>query len=495
MANRAIQTAIDYYADPVVSRALLSCWGCPVKVCPDVALPDPEAAGCLEQCTVAYLAVSSTRIAAKKRGIPVKSIRRWMLPAQFQKELSAGDGALEITQPLGYYHPPSAVAERPLVEQVPDRTLLFLDFEAFNQEDPTWAFKYPRWAFEALEGTYQTLTGYFAARGINALVAMSGRGYHVVSCIPHGAPAMSRLIELGYSLSPEVRYFLDHPWPGSKRDAPIPWNTERAYWGARQLEQYIYTRTIGPTRAKSDMPVEMSDRGEYGISFDATSMNRTTETGGFGSPVAIYTKPQVRYHYGGRFPTRSVRAVVLNGEVHEYGDLAQMLAVREDYREAVANASWWLELSPEGIPDGSAGIERLIDGYGNSALADFHAVMNQHYRLDRPEWQALVADLGRAALEDSRIGQATGRPNPALLDPDLLNDFLFALYARWQPAHGLHAFKRAEFVLSGFYYNESSLLRQFNYEAIDWGKTFNHEVPQRHAQAWVTILGGQLFEV
>jgi hypothetical protein len=71
---------------------------------------------------------------------------------------------------------------------------------------------------------------------------------------------------------------------------------------------------------------------------------------------------------------------------------------------------------------------------------------------------------------------------------------VFGLYARWQPAHGLHAFKRVAFVLSGFYYNERTLLRQFNYEPIDWEKTFNHEVPQRHAQAWVTILGGQLFE-
>jgi len=492
--GRQIKTAIDYYADPAVSRALLSCWGCPVAECAEVSLPDPGVAGCLERCTVAYLAVSSTRIAAKKQGVPVKSIQQWTLPSQFQEELRAGDGALAINQPLGYFRPPATHVDRPLAEQLPERTLLFLDFEAFNEEDPTWAFKYPRRAFEELEGTYGSLTGYFAARRINALVAMSGRGYHVISLVPSQTPAMSRLIALGHSLSPEVYHFLDHPWPGSKREDPIPWNTERAYWGARQLEHYIYTQTIGPTRAQTAVPVEMSDRGEYGISFDATSMNRTVETGGFGSPAAIYTKPQVHYDLGGRFPTRSVRAVVLDGKVHEYGDLGRMLLVREDYREAVANVAWWMALSPSGIPDGSAGIEGLMDAYGESALAGFHAVMNEHYRLDSAEWQALVADLGRAALEDPRVGQATGRPNPALLDPDLLNDFVFGLYERWQPAHGWHAFKRVAFVLSAFYYNEPALLRQFNYEPIDWGKTFNHEVPQRHAQAWVMILGGQLFE-
>lgn len=495
MAAAEIESAIDYYGNPAVSQTLLSCWGCPMEYCPDVSLPDPDAADCLGHCTVEYLAVSSTRIAAKKQGgVPVRSIERWTLPTQFQKELRAGDGALEISQPLGYFRPPPALAGRLPAEQVPERTLLFLDFEAFNGDDAMWAFKYPRQAFAALEPTYRTLTAYFAGKGINAMVAMSGRGYHVISHVPFSSGAMAQLVELGYSLSPEVTNFLDHPRPGSKRDRPIPWNTERAFWGMRQLEHYIYTQTIGRTRAETGVPVEMSDRGRYGVSFDATSMNRTTETAGFGTPASIYTKPHVRYHFGGRFPTRSIRAVIMNGEVHEYGDLERMLAVREDYRQAVANVVWLLEVSPAGIPDGSTGVGRLIAEYQGSALAGLHAVMNEQYRLDDTQWQALVEDVGRAALEDVRVGRATARPKPALLDPDLLNGFVFGLFERWRMAHELHAFKRVAFVLAAFYYNEPALLHQFHYEPIEWGKTFNHEVPQRHAQAWVTILGGQLFE-
>lgn len=495
MSERAIETPIDYYADPAVSGTLLSCWGCPVERYPAVSLPEPEAAGCLERCTVQYLAVTSTRIAAEKwGGVPVRAVQRRQLPTLLQKELRAGDGALEINQPLGYFRVPEVLADRVAEEQVPERTLLFLDFEVFNEEDATWAFRYPQQAFETLEPTYRIVSEYFVEKGIDALVAMSGRGYHFVCHVPFSSQMMGKLVHLGYSLSPEVRHFLDYPRPDSKRDEPIPWNTERAFWGARQLEHYIYTETIGKARTQTGVPVEMSDRGRFGVSFDATSMNRTTETAGFGTPAAIYTKPHVRYHFGGRFPTRSIRAVIQDGEVQAYGPLEQMLVVREDYREAVANAAWLMALSPAGIPDGSAGLERLLAGYEQSALAGFHRVMNDHYRLDEGQWEQLVADVGRAALEDPRVGRALRRPYPSLLDPDLLNQFTFALFERWEPEHGLHAFKRVAFVLSGFYYNEPALLRQFEYAPIDWEKTFNHEVPQRHAQAWVTILGGQLFE-
>lgn len=495
MTHPQIETAIDYYADPAVSRALLSCWGCPTADYPDLSLTDAAAAACLEQCTVAYLAVSSLRIAAQKQNrVPFRAIRRWKLPAQFQQELNGGDGALEINQPLGYFHPPPPLAEKGAAEQWPERTLLFLDIEAFNADDATWAFKHPRQTFRLLEGAYQTLLAYFVERGIDALVTVSGRGYHFVSRVPWQAPAMEKLAALGHHLSPEVRHFLNNPRPGSKRQAPIPLQTERAFWGMRQLEHFIYTQTIGTTRRQTEAAIEMSDRGRYGVSFDATSMNRTTETAGFGCPASVYTKPQVRYRYSGRFPTRSVRAVIQDGAVHEYGGWQRMLQVRGDYREAAANAAWWLDVSPAGIPDGSRGVARLIAEYEGAALAGFHGVMNEHYRLPPEAWRALVQDVGRAALEDERVGRAAAQPNAALLEPDSLNDFVFGLFERWRPRHGWRALKRVSFILSAFYYNEPALLQQFQYEPIDWGRLFNHEVPQRHAQAWVMILGGQLFE-
>jgi hypothetical protein len=459
-----VRTPIDYYASPPVTSALLAAWGCPPSDCREVSLVTPEAGECLARCTVEYLAVLSRRVAVEKNGqAPVKSIVRSDLPSEFRAELERGDGAIAINQPLGYFRPFPGEDGRPL----PDRTTFFLDIDIFHP-NPTWIFDHPLDGYRLLESTYQVVRDYLRQNRIDAAIVSSGRGYHVVAMVPHTAPAMRRLLDLKGQLSPEIIDFLAHPQPHSKRSQAIPINTERVFWGARKLENFMYSEILPAARARSEWPVTISDPGEHGIALDPTSANRNTETATMGAVGSLYTKPQVLFNYAGPYLTRKVRAVVLNGRAIEYGDLKRLLQARQNYQLAVDNIEWFLDVSPGGIPDASRGIERLIERYERSRLVELHHALDRHEQLSAGDWEALVHDLSLVAFRNPRVGRATAYPYPNLLDPNYLKEFVAGLYAEWRGTYGLLAFKRIEQVLSGFYYNNPAILSQFHYEPVNW---------------------------
>lgn len=479
-----INTPEGYLTNDDVGRLYLSLWGCPDDKCAGKSPLLSEASGCLDHCNIEYLVTSSERIAREKKGLPYKSIYRRELQTQFSQEIQRGTGAMEIQQPLGYYQTTESDSN------LPERSTFFLDFEHYHHFNPTWAYEHPKEVFQLLDGTYRAIVDFLIFHRLDAAIVFSGRGLHVVGNIFNTGHAMPQIRNLGYRLSKEVLHFLDNPLPDSKRVTPIHPDVERVYWGLRQIELYAYTQIMSLARNYSPgINIEFSDRGLTGISFDPTSICRNTETGTFGTPGAFYLKSKVKYGFPGRYQIRTVRAAVLDGRLYEFGDWDTALKTRDNYQLAAENARWLLNISPIGLPDMNQGLLSLLDQYQDSRMRQIHLAMDERYRLPQHEWEWLIGDLGRAAMENPEaIGDTAANPNPKLLNPDSLTNFIYALYERWKPHFGLDAFKKIEFILSAFYHNNRDIMRQFNLPPVNYVSAHKHEVPQRAAEGWTRTI-------
>lgn len=262
--------------------------------------------------------------------------------------------------------------------QKPQRSIFMLDIES----SPA--------SFDWLEPVYQTLKWHLRNYGLDFIASVSGKGYHFISQIPlytgdygyddgkgHLNYAMINLMAVGGAIRPEtVDHLVSVRW-GSRKLAPTPLLSQRAYQGMIKLQQFFAVNTADEIRrslsSKSMAPwVNFTDSENDTVILDLTSMLRQSEMAVFGSVGSLYNKS--RYPY----KVRLIRS--RNGHEYFNNDLSWMHHTRND----LGAAKMHLVHSGGRIPDGTRGIENMLQAYSKSRIKrELHDPCDRDINSDR----------------------------------------------------------------------------------------------------------------
>lgn len=251
--------------------------------------------------------------------------------------------------------------------QKPQRSIFMIDLES----NPA--------SFQWLEPVYRTIQWHLMNLGLEHIIAASGKGYHFLSQVPlfkegWGLPgaqgqvnyAMLNLMAIGGTVHPETMdRLIDVRW-GSRKMAPTPLLAQRAFQGMWKLQQWLAVNIIDDVRgwlSKNGMSpwVNFTDTQKESTIIDLTAMLRQVEMDVFGSVGSLYNKnrnpPKVR--------------LIRSRSGHEYfnNDIGWMLHTRSD----LGAAKQHLVHTGGRIPDGTRGIERMLNEYKGSRIKrDLH---------------------------------------------------------------------------------------------------------------------------
>lgn len=461
-----IETPKDYYSHPEVAKAILRHLGSKGVLSKDISLLKCEKE--MRYIDSEYLAISNLDIKNQKGGSPARSVKPWEIPGYLRHNQES-----EIFRSFW-------TKDSKDRKGVPSTQIITWDVEYFNHSNPGYAFVDQRGIFERMEPAFREMEATLGHYGIQHMTVMTGRGYHFLTQVPSGSPVMRDLIEIGNVIEDPVSSLQRHVPIFSKRDRPIPPNAQLAYKGANNLMQYVFGQTINNARLKSELPVEISDRGEEGISFDETGYVRHLGTAVSGTLGSIYMKPFMKEAY--YVPnTKLLTRVARNVEGQEINDVPVLIQVRQNYKKSVDN----LAQSGGFIPDGSNGVARLIKDYKRSELRQLHLALDNEPGDPPDRWHETYRKDNYSWLKDisPHLYEKAINANPLLLQPDDLNYFINTIYDAWGGQLSFAGHIR-------------TLLRSiYEYEGINWGKKFSrHDSATTQATGWTAIILGQRFE-
>lgn len=357
---------------------------------------------------------------------------------------------------------------------LPKRVLFYFDIEYYNNEDSTIALLDQNKVFMALEPMYHTVREALLLLGIDHIAVSTGRGYNFVSSVPSDSPVFDELLKIGRCIESSVSG--KQNTRAYKRYKRVTWQAEQSFHGMMRLVLFFAGLVIGEARQRSLLPVEMTDQGHEGISFDLSFMTRSIDTSCLGMPATVYLKlhfqkkinPQITYN-----TPIFLRLIRARGYEENFPDFRHMIETRSNYWDALNHFS-----TQEGyIPDGSTGIANLIKLYWNSQMSNFHLLMDSEEHDPYWDWWKTYNNLEGIYNQFPQLGNILEHPNPKLLQPDSLNYLINELQnGGWHPKHigGL---------IRSFYENPM----------LGWGNRFNKYDAARWANGWVEILGSQRY--
>ncbi|KKQ55587.1 MAG: hypothetical protein US75_C0018G0015 [Candidatus Woesebacteria bacterium GW2011_GWC1_38_13] len=465
MAERRVETPREYYSHPEVARSILRHLGNTEELPEVLSLLECEKE--FHYIDSEYLAISNPEIKNQKDRSPARSVKPWEIPAYLRH-----NPVSEIFRSLWSRDSKVRVGH-------PGAQIIPWDVEYFNLPSPGYAFIDQREVFEKMEPAFQEMEATFGHYGIQHMTVMTGRGYHFLTQVPSVSPVMQDLIEIGNVIEEPVSSLQRQVPMFSKRDRPVPPNSQLAYKGANRLMQYVFGQTINNARAKSVLPIEISDRGEEGISFDETGYVRHLGTAVSGTLGSIYMKPLIKEAY--YVPnTRLITRIARNVGGQEIDEVPALIQVRQNYKKSVDN----LAQSGGFIPDGSAGVARLIKDYKRSELRQLHLALDNEPGDPPEKWRETYRKDDYAWIKDinPHLHEKVMNANPLLLQPDDLNYFINTIYDAWG----------AQLSSAG---HIAALMRSIYEDNFGWGSRFSrHDSATAHATAWTAIILGQRFE-
>jgi hypothetical protein len=287
-------------------------------------------------------------------------------------------------------------------------TLVHLDVDYVNADDPAEPYREPRATFARLEPVYRSVRGALAAAGVPAFELVTGRGYHFTARAPAGSALQRALRALGGP-------------PGDGADAGRG-AAEAAHTGAGRLMEHLAHGVI--RSADCEVPVTLADvpppgRGPF-VCLDLSA---------YGDPVgARFIRTAFSAHQKALVSGFSGTAPVVFALPRGGAALEDVLQARGDAGAAAALAS----SSSSAIPE-AASAPRWIRAYADDVLAWFHRRMDEAGR--RPA--GVIAEYARIPPERLPlcVRRALETPNPSLLVPANLRTVTLVLWSRgWHPA-------------------------------------------------------------
>lgn len=357
----------------------------------------------------------------------------------------------------------------------PKKVLFYFDVEYYNNTDSTIALADQQLVYSKIEPIYWLIRETFLNLGVDHIALASGRGYNFVCAIPSESPVFNELLHIGNRIEPSLAG--KQSYPVYKRNKPVSWQSEMSFHGAMRLVLFFAGLIIDEARRRSfGLPVELTDRGIQGISFDLSFLTRSIDT----SVLSIAAMPYLKLHFQKRLdphvtyntpiPIRLIRA---RGHQENFPDFKKMIEVRNDYRQALDHFSGQVGF----IPDGSSGLTNLIKLYRQSPLASFFQQMDSIDHDAYWDWWKTYRNYHTICKQFPHLAPIIYNPNPALLKPDnlnqLINDFLDA---GWHPKH-----------VGGFIRS----IYEDSYK--NWGNLFAKYDAAKWADGWVEIFGAQRY--
>lgn len=365
-------------------------------------------------------------------------------------------------------------------ELYPVRALFVWDIELFDQYNPSSPIINPEDTFNKLEIIYDILKNKLDHYGIYYQAIASGRGYNFVTSVSQDSGIMEDLMEISGNIETTVLDKQKYPNLNLKRHKQVPEAAERLHVAAVRLQQFLFNEVIRESRARQPLPVEVSDKGHYGIAYDNTAMQYSIENrsiGSLGTPYFIkaeksnpdFAKTIIK------IPRKGVDFEITKDE---------LLGLRSNYN----NASEFLSDVDCRIPASTAGIKKLISDYSKSKLFVLHKKMDESFG-DSPETYAVgyrnYDSIADKTNNPDHIKYLLKNANDELLKPENIDYFVWEVFKSWGGNN--HSLEIATHV--------AGLLRAI-YEdpKYNWGTRFTKTDAQRYARGWVTTVIGQAFE-
>lgn len=334
--------------------------------------------------------------------------------------LSEPDGA-PVAQPgvpLGQLLDEGADVCRSLADD--GGTLLHLDLDYVNPEEPGIAWRRPGEVFPLLEPLYDAVRGTLDELGAHALALMTPRGYHFVARAPLGGSLQQALVELG-GPSAGLKESSAVRCGGKERESLFG----RAHEGAGRLLELLAHRVQGRARGLLPFPVTLSD-----VPSKEGGPVACLDLSAYGDPlfcryVRCAFSSNQKSGMWGLAPERPFVIVL----PRRSRPLAELLAVREDPARAERMAAE----SSARVPDLGDGAMRWVEEYRASRLAAFHAAFDRGPHVDPALWPFTWDRLELDELPDC-VRLPIASPNPLLLDPRWLRTVALVLWSRgWHP--------------------------------------------------------------
>jgi hypothetical protein len=299
-------------------------------------------------------------------------------------------------------------------------SLILLDVDYVNHEDPAEAYRDPALCFETLEPVYRAVKAWFHSYGLRSLVIMTRQGYHLAGRIPLESPAHDVLVSMGRIGEPLRAKYLALERANALRMG-------RAHETIGRLLEYAGHRVIAALReAGFEVPLKLADVPPDGggrfVCLDLSAYadplyRRFARTAYSSHQKAIVTGLSVPVPFTFCLPRRR-------------RTLSTLLRARENPYEARELA----EEDQTGIPPfGAHGVLRWIEDYRRSRLWSFHELFSCGSHDDPKEWPQTYDRLDPRVL-GADAARALESPNPGLLSPSAMRAVALDLWRKgWHP--------------------------------------------------------------
>jgi len=299
-------------------------------------------------------------------------------------------------------------------------SLILLDVDYVNHEDPAEAYRDPALCFETLEPVYRAVKAWFLSYGLRPLVIMTRQGYHLAGRVPLESPAHDVLVSMGRIGEPLRAKYLALERANALRMG-------RAHETIGRLLEYAGHRVIATLReAGFEVPLKLADVPPDGggrfVCLDLSAYadplyRRFARTAYSSHQKAIVTGLSAPVPFTFCLPRRR-------------RTLSTLLRARENPYEARELA----EEDQTGIPPfGTHGVLRWIEDYRRSRLWSFHDLFNCGSHDDPKEWPQTYDRLDLRVL-GADAARALESPNPGLLSPSAMRAVALDLWRKgWHP--------------------------------------------------------------
>ena len=295
-------------------------------------------------------------------------------------------------------------------------TLLQVDVDYTNPEEPAEPYRRPEACFAALEAVHEVISDALGEYGVRPLVLMTGRGYHYMARAPLASPLHAALLEIARPAPA-----LAEQREGGTRVRAL---AGQAHDGAGRLLEHLAHEVIRRLRGRAAVPVSLADvplpGGGPFVCLDLTA---------YADPVARrYSRCAFSSNQKASMqdlaPERPFVVCLPRGRT----SLASLLEAREDVRRAARLAS----LEHARIPDARGGVV-WVEEYRRSDLAAFHREFDRGPQMEPGAWPWTYEALDLRSLPGC-VAVPFEFPNPSLLRPACLRTVALALWGLgWHP--------------------------------------------------------------
>lgn len=300
-----------------------------------------------------------------------------------------------------------------------DGTLLQMDIDYTNADDPAEPYLEPRLAFARLEPAYRAVRNLFVSHGILPLTVMTGRGYHLSARVRRGTLFHRALLEIGRLPDPlRAKYEST-----ADVEAAAFWGS--AHEGAGRLIEHLAHEVLRLLAGRTDVPVTLADVPPPGggafICLDVSA---------YGDPLferfarCAFSSNQK----AGMKALASARPFVICLP-RDGRSIAGLLRARLDPVRAARLAS----STSTRIPDAPGEDLRWVESYRRSRLARFHRDFDEGRHDEPATWSATYDRLDLSRVP-ACVRLPLEWPNPLLLQPVFLRTVTLALWGMgWHP--------------------------------------------------------------